>query len=155
MKWTIHELMKLENVDNTFEETLDFTDYLENTDIIGISPVKVRGDFEIYDQNEFVFYMDIDCTLILACAITLDDVEYPIHLTVEETFSITPNKDFHSIEGITIDLLPIIWSNIILEKPMRVVRENAYEDFAEDLIEIDEDEDQINEAFLNLKDFKN
>ena len=64
------------------------------------------------------------------------------------------NEDFHIIEGITVDLLPIIWSNIVLEKPMRVLSENAYDDFSENNIELEADENEKN-AFSKLKNFKN
>jgi uncharacterized protein len=153
MKWTIQELIKRVNTDNTFDFVVDFSDQLDNTDILGISDVSVSGDFEIYDNTEFVFYMDIECTLTLACAITLDEVEYKMDFSTEETFSTVKNDDFNYIEGITIDLLPIIWSNIILEKPMRVISENATNDFEKDNVEIDTE--NSNNAFAKLKDFKN
>lgn len=154
MKWTIQELIKLENQDNTFEDDLDFSEYIEKTDIIRMSKVHVEGDFEIYNQEEFIFYIDITCTLVLPCAITLEEVEYEMDFSVEETLSTVQNDDFHMIDGITIDLLPIIWSNIILEKPMRVLSKNAYENFEVDNIEYEADE-EINKAFSKLKNFKN
>lgn len=150
MKWTIHELIKNQKADNTFEETLDLSSYIDNTDIVRISPVEVSGDYEIYDNEEFVFYISIRCTLIMQCAITLKEVEYPMDLEVEEVFTTYKDDETTKIEGITIDLLPIIWSNILLEKPMRVVSENAYDevDFENDTFE---DEEVINEAFASLK----
>lgn len=153
MKWTIQELKKRVNYDNTFSDTIDFTDYLDNTDIIKISPVSVEGDFEIYDDQEYVFYMDIKCTITLACAITLKDVEISLDFTAEETFSTVKSDDFNYIDGITIDLLPIIWSNIILEKPMRVIHEDADRNFEKDNVEIETE--NINPAFSKLKDFNN
>ena len=151
MKWTIHELIKNLNQDNTFEATLDFSDRIENTDILKISDVSVSGDFEIYDQMEYVFYIDIQVTLTMACAITLDPVDIELDFTTEEVFTADKNDEFNTIDGITIDLLPIIWSNIILEKPMRVVSENADEFTGDDNIEVDD----VNDAFSKLKDFKN
>ena len=58
------------------------------------------------------------------------------------------------LDGITIDLLPIIWSNIVLEKPMRILSENAYDNFSENNIELEADENEKN-AFSKLKNFKN
>ena len=154
MKWTIHELIRIYNQDNTFEGDIDFSDWIEKTDIIRISKCHVEGDFEIYNNDEYVFYMDIVCTLTLPCAITLQEVDYEIDISVEETLSTVKNEDFHIIEGITVDLLPIIWSNIVLEKPMRVLSENAYDDFSENNIELEADENEEN-AFSKLKNFKN
>jgi uncharacterized protein len=154
MRWTIQELVKQYNTDNTFEETIDFSEVIKDTDILKISPVEVKGDYEIYDDNqEFVFYMEIKCTLTMACAITLKEVEVELDFDVEETFTTYKTEEFNTIEGITIDLLPILWSNIILEKPMRVVSPDATSDFEQDNIEFEDE--NINNAFAKLKDFKN
>jgi uncharacterized protein len=96
-----------------------------------------------------VFYLDIKCTLVLPCAVSLDEVEYLIDLSVEEVFTEHKSDDSNIIEGITIDLLPIIWSNILLEKPMRVLSENAYEKVNFENTEFEEEE--LENAFANLK----
>lgn len=153
MKWTIQELIKLQNFDNTFKDVLDFSSYLDNSDIINISPVEVEGDFEIYDNSIFEFYIEIKCTLTQACAITLEDVSYELNITVEETFSVNKSEKYILIDGITIDLLPIIWSNILLEKPMRVLSENAYKNHQSEITKFDDDEG-VNQAFANLKNYK-
>ena len=59
MKWTIHELIRIYNQDNTFNGDIDFSDWIENTDIIRISNCHIEGDFEIENNDEFVFYMDL------------------------------------------------------------------------------------------------
>ena len=153
MKWTVQELIKLQNIDNKFEGILDYSSYLDKTDIIKISPVEVKGDFEIYDSSLFEFYIEIKCTLTLACAITLEEVLYEVDIVAEETFSSEKSEEYNPIEGITIDLLPIIWSNIILEKPMRVLSKNAYDKLETEIIELDEDK-SINNAFADLTKYK-
>ncbi len=153
MKWTIHELTKLRNINNEFNEVVDLTSYIDNTDIISISPVVVSGSFEIYDNSLYEFYIDIKCTLTLACAITLEKVLYEMDIQVEEVFTSDVNDEYNTIKGITIDLLPIIWSNIILEKPMRVLSKNAYKNYNSETTDLTEDE-RINKAFADLKNYK-
>lgn len=152
MKWTIHELIKNHTTNNKFEFVLDFSDKIENTDILAISKVDVYGDYDVYDSSEFIFNINIKCALTLQCAITLKEVPFKIDIEVEEVFSLERDENSNTIEGITIDLLPIIWSNIILEMPMRVVSEDAYENFELDNTEFEEDE--IENAFSNLKNYK-
>lgn len=152
MKWTIHELIKKQATNNTFKAIIDFSEDIKDTDILAITPVEVSGDYEVFDNSEFVFYIDIKCTLTLQCAITLKEVPFEIDLQVEEVFSLDEDEESNTIEGITIDLLPIIWSNIILEMPMRVVSENAYDNFELNNTEFDDDE--IENAFSNLKNLK-
>jgi uncharacterized protein len=151
MKWTTHELIKLESQNFEINETIDLTEYIHDTDIIKISPVHVTGEFEIEDRDEFIFYLTIECTLTLPCALTLKEVEYVIDIDTEDVFSFKPNDDSHIIDGITIDLSPIIWSNIILEKPMRVLSENAYDeiDFQNEDFEIDDKKN----TFASLKNY--
>ena len=105
----------------------------------------------MYDGEEFVFYLNIECILKLQCALTLKEMDYHMILDVEETFTSYKSEDNNIIEGITIDLLPIIWSNIILEKPMRVVSENAYNEI--DYETAEESADEKENAFANLKNF--
>ena len=151
MKWTIHELIKKHATNNNFKAVIDFTEDIKGTDILAISPVEVSGDYEVYDSSEFIFYIDIKCTLTLECAITLKEVPYEIDLQVEEVFSLDEDEESNTIEGITIDLSPIIWSNIILEKPLRVLSENAYDeiDFQNEDFEIDDKENM----FASLKNY--
>ena len=153
MKWTIHELTKLQNINNEFSEVLDLSSYLENSDILKISPVEVSGSFEIYDNSLYEFDIDIKCTLTLACAISLEEVPYEMDIQVEEVFTSDVNDEYNTIKGITIDLSPIIWSNIILEKPMRILSKNAYENYNPKTPDSTDDE-RINKAFADLKNYK-
>lgn len=154
MKWTTQELIRQYRTKNTFEETIDFNDKIDLfDDILGISKVEIDGEYEIYDNEEFVFYMNIKCELLLACAITLKEVPFKIDIEVEEVFSTYQDNNNHFIEGITVDLLPIVWSNIILEKPMRILSENAYENYEEKPALVAE-EDSENNAFASLKQYR-
>ena len=95
---------------------------LENTDIKKISKVKVKGN--IYPEgNNFSVNLNIKCILTLVCSISLKDVEYNIDINVNEI--IGENDDIleenNKIINNSIDLIPIIWQNIILEVPLKVV----------------------------------
>ncbi|MCF7926823.1 MAG: YceD family protein [Candidatus Izimaplasma sp.] len=151
MKWTIQQLVRLEHIDNKIDETLDFSEQALGTDIEKITPVHVTGRFETFDSEEFIFYLTIDCTLTLLCARTLKPVKYPIHLEVEEAFTTYKHEETHLIDGITIDLLPKIWSNILLEKPMRVISEEAPDEMDYDNTYFEPEED-INPAFAELEE---
>jgi len=148
MKWTIQELIRNAKSNNEISADVDLSSYVNGIEVLDISVVHVEGEYEVYDNNEFVFYLDIDCTLTLPCAITLKPVKYPMHVETEESFTTFKDDDPHHIEGITIDLLPIIWSNILLEMPMRVVSEGAYDEvsFENDDIELEKDN-----VFASLK----
>ncbi len=103
------------------EVTID-DKFLENTDIKKISKVKVKGS--IYSEGtNFSVNLNIKCTLTLSCSISLKDVEYNIDIDIDEI--IGENDDIleenNKIINKSIDLIPIIWQNIILEVPLKVV----------------------------------
>ena len=103
------------------EVTID-DKFLENIDIKKISKVKVKGN--IYPEgSNFSVNLNIKCILTLVCSISLKDVEYNIDINVNEI--IGENDDIleenNKIINNSIDLIPIIWQNIILEVPLKVV----------------------------------
>jgi uncharacterized protein len=151
MKWTLPELRKKQYSENTFKEVLDLSAFIdENDDILAISPVTVDGEFEVEDNTYYHFDMTIKATLTVACAITLEPVEVPLDFDITETFTEDERDEYRQIEGITIDLLPIIWSNIYLEKPLRVVSKDAT--FRSD--KQSEKKDNVNPAFKDLEKYK-
>ena len=98
--------------------------YLENTDIKDISKVNVKGDITSY-QNQYELNLNIKCTLILTCSISLKDVKYDINIDVNEVIGEDSDsvdiEENNKIINNTIDLIPIIWQNIILEVPLKVI----------------------------------
>ena len=98
--------------------------YLENTDIKDISKVKVNGSIKPYESN-FEINMNIKCTLTLICSISLKDVKYNIDINVNEVIGESNDdvefEENNKIINNTIDLIPIIWQNIILEVPLKVI----------------------------------
>lgn len=74
--------------------------------------------------------------MVLPCAITLEDVDYPFKINSSETFLLTGAEEgeaargefVHGIEEERIDLVPYLVEAIMVEKPMRVVSEKAKAD---------------------------
>jgi len=154
MKWTLAQLKKKVHQDNTFQSTLDLKEFIpEDEDILDVKPVVVDGTFYIEDDEHYHFDIRIQTTLIVACSRSLKPVELPLDFRVGETFSDDENDEFRQIDGLTIDLLPVIWSNIYLEKPMRVIHPDAL-DMAFDEKKSSDEETPINPKFEKLKDYK-
>ncbi len=144
MKWTVHQLRKLANSDNTFAYVTDLSDSIgESTpDLFGIGPVSISGTFMVANNdNEYRFSIDVSCELVMACAITLEEILVPLAFTTELVFARKLDDDDQlPIEGITIDLDPYVFAEILVEKPMRVVKDGAYEGYIEDIVSLDDDE---------------
>ena len=96
--------------------------YLEGSDIKDISTVHVTGDISPFNDN-FEVNLNIKCTLVLVGSISLNDVNYDIDINISEIIGENSVKfeENNKIINNSIDLIPIIWQNIILEVPLKVV----------------------------------
>ncbi len=147
MKWSIQQLNKIQNFPFSFSDTIDFKDYIKNvSDMIDISPVLVTGQIFKIDDVTFRLVYHMEAPLILECALTLRPVNYLLVKDYDEVYSTKDSDDFFIIEKNTIDLNEIIWTNILIEKPINVTLPNAYEILQEegivldDTLELDDDE---------------
>ena len=61
--------------------------------------------------------------MVLTCAVSLEDVDYDFNIDVNE--NIEKIEDFEKNNSNLLDITSIIWENIVLEIPLRVVKENA------------------------------
>ena len=129
-----------------------------NDDIRNISKVKIFG--EIIEEGEsYLVNLNIKCDLTLICSVSLKDVLYPVDVNIEEIISENGEniEFFDKIINNSIDLVPIIWQNILLEVPIRVVspdikEENIYGDGWK-FVTTEEENKEIDPRLSKLKDF--
>ena len=146
MKWAIAQLIKRGTEVFEIDELVDFNNVLKPSDEIRkLSKVKVTGTGQLQGKK-VVFKLQIEGIMTLPCALTLDDVEYAYHVDTTEVFvfdneSYQEGDDEHLVTGTTVELAPAIWQNIILQKPLRVVKEGAYEELKKQGIEFESEED--------------
>ncbi|OEH93937.1 YceD family protein [Bacillus solimangrovi] len=131
MKWHVSELNKYRKEGFTFNKTVDVSDLKEfNAEVREVSPVHVTGEVH-FAGAKAIFTMQIKGELILPCARSLADVNYPFEIEAREIFSLNSesysedtDEDIHEIDGEVLDLTPIIRENILLEIPMQVFSDN-------------------------------
>ena len=148
----------------SFDENININkDYLNGTDIKDISSIKVRGSI-IPSEEVFELNMNIKCTLTLVCSISLKDVKYDIDIDVNdligESNEYVEIEENNKIINNTIDLIPIIWQNIILEVPLKVISpdvkiENLQGDGWKFVTDEKVDNKDIDPRLEKLKDFLN
>ncbi|MBR2891584.1 MAG: DUF177 domain-containing protein [Bacilli bacterium] len=149
MKWSLQQLQKLYKPSNIFEIEYNFDDYLDElknsgseTDILEVQTAKAIVSIVKLDMETFKFDYHITANLLIACALTLEPVPYSLDFQVSETYSTDLSEEddeIFPIEGNTIDTKAIVWSNILLNIPIRVVRDDAYEILKKRNIVLDED----------------
>ena len=135
----------------SFDEELTFpSDMLEKSDIIDIEDARVVGDIFFDASNELTIRCNVSGKMILEDSISLDNVEYPFSIDIDENIEENLEKAENSI-----DILPILWQNIVLEVPLRFTKVNDLSKYNGDgwkLISEEEASSTSNHPFLELKE---
>ena len=126
-----YDLIRLNNnIDKFIEvnETYSFTqDEIKGTDLLKLDDVKIEGEITKNSLGNIELNLDVEGVMVLACAITLKPVNYPFSIQISgelEELMENFDKNERNFQN-SIDILPIIWENILMEIPMRVVSEEA------------------------------
>jgi len=142
MKWSLQQLQKINSFPYSFDTKFDFhKNILGSETIYDIDETHVYGKIFRIDENTYQFDFHIQVKLIMACSLTLEDVDYVIDQDFSEVHSTIKNDDYFPIEKNTIDLEEMVWGNIVLSLPIRIVRSDAYEILKARGIEVLTDED--------------
>lgn len=133
LKWSKRELLNLQGKRLAIDEQIVFADdvFKQNLRLRNLQKVHVTGDLYYDHHSDFVTCeLQISGTMVLPCAITNEDVDYPFDLQVEESFAfhkVDEGEDVHETKGDTLELMPIIFQHIMLEIPLKVVKPDLKE----------------------------
>lgn len=143
----------------TFDQEVQIPDeLLKQSDLLDLKQVHVTGRLYLDAMGEFALSMKIDGIMVLPCAITLKPVDVPFETSVDDSLENLCEEMDETLKNSenSIDILPIIWENILLEIPMRVISEGA-EDLSLhgdgwELITEDKPKQEMNPELEKLKD---
>ena len=130
-------------------------DYLKNTDMRDISPVKVTG-YVSNNEEEYELNINVSGEMILPCARTLKDVKYPFSIDIIEPIGENNENSLEIVQN-SIDIFPIIWKYILMDVPLRVLHPDAKDFHIEGegwhLITEDDKKEVIDPRLAKLKDY--
>ena len=119
-----NNIVKSIEVNETYSFTLE---ELKGTDLLKLDDVKIEGEIFKNSLGNIELNVGVEGVMVLPCAITLKPVNYPFSIEISgeidelmENFE-EKERNFQN----SIDILPIIWENILMEIPMRVVSEET------------------------------
>lgn len=120
MKIDLRKLYSLASVD--VDGTITFPEErLKSAGIIRLEDVSVHGKAIINYEDEIELDLDLSGKMYLPCAISLEEVEVPFTTKIEEIIGENNiNNNFY------LDLSDILWENIVLEIPIKVVKEGVH-----------------------------
>ena len=131
MKMAIQQLQKHRKDGMPIDEIVNLDAVKKrNSDIREVSPMQVTGHCTIGSQ-QITCKLRLKGMLILPCARTWEDVEFPIDIESVEIFSWSEkdegSKDdnVHFVAAETIDLQPVLEELVLLEIPIQVFKDDA------------------------------
>ncbi len=130
MNIDITELINGSKKEIEINDTISFDKELcDKAGIIDFKTVSLIGSIYIDSLNLYHLDIDVNGVMVLPCSITLKPVDYEFSFKIKEEYeeaelsNMTNDKKFEN----TIDILPIIWENIVLEIPLKVLSSDAYD----------------------------
>lgn len=96
------------------------SEYYEKMGVKSMEKVHISGSALINYENNIELNLKLEGVFIIPCQISFEDVECPFTTLVEEEILENNLKD-----EFYLDLLDILWENIVLEIPMKVVKEGV------------------------------
>jgi uncharacterized protein len=118
----INKLLNYSTDEVSFDKKITIDEsYLKTTEIRHLSELNVVGRIKREVEEIISLEIFVEGEMILPCSVSLVDVPYPFNLTMYEVIDSEINGEYLKIEKNSIDILPLIWQNIVLEIPLKVL----------------------------------
>ncbi len=121
------DLTRLNNdIDKSIDVNIDYKfnkEELEGTDLLECD-THVEGKIYKNSLKQIMLDLSVEGDMVIPCAITLKPTKYPYKTEIKGSLIefLNENDDFFTN---LLDIFPIIWENILMEIPMRVVSPEA------------------------------
>lgn len=124
LKFDLTELLSGEIDQIDISDKISFEkESLNDAGMLDLSEIEVTG--MIRNEGTPVLYLKLIGDMTVPCSITLKPVKHPFEIEVEDQLSFDKKDEYLTIVKNTIDILPIIWQNIVLEIPLKVVSDDC------------------------------
>ena len=117
------DLNKLNVSDILIDDSLIIDGELyKNTSIKELKPVNIKGKIFYNISDEIELDLDVEGIMVLEDSITLDPIDYPYSFHINEIISSENEeiKEYYQNSKNTLDIMPILWQNIVLEVPISI-----------------------------------
>ena len=113
------------------DESLEFSEeILKNTEIKRLENIKAKGELTRIENSTYHITLNITGNMVLLCARSLEEVDYNLNIFIDKNIGEEETEEEKQvILQNSLDIFGIVWENIVLEVPLRVIKENA--DFLE------------------------
>ena len=121
---------------------------IDNSSIIRLDKIRFKGEVFKNLSEEFMLKGVLQGIMYLEDSISLDEVKYPFNIEIEESIEEILENNQNSI-----DIIPILWQNTVLEVPLRYTEVEDFSSYSGDGWRlISEEKVNTNNPFLELKE---
>lgn len=126
MNWSKNELINLKDKNFTFSTKLEFhpDEFSNYHNLNSLKDINVVGK-AYFEDTLLTLTLNLDVTgiMLVPCAITLKEIEYPFEIKSEESISFIEDigENIQYNAGEIIELKPIVKQIIVAEVPFKVV----------------------------------
>lgn len=128
---------------------------LKKTDIISLDNISVKGYITSNSIDDYDLDVNVDGIMVLPSSLTLEPTDYKFSIKIEGNIDELLKEINETLKKNqnTIDILPIIWENILMEIPIKVVSDDISDVKTKgDGWELITDEEVVNPSLAKLKD---
>ncbi|MBQ7240200.1 MAG: hypothetical protein IJS56_02065 [Bacilli bacterium] len=113
------------NMNNRVEidSDVNFPEDYDMGDIKSLKNVHVNGVLSIGEDDELDYNLEISGTMVLEDSITLEETEYSFLSDAED--SAGNYEKYLNKNRNLLDILPILWENIVSEVPIQIKKEGS------------------------------
>lgn len=110
-----------------FDEDFTFDkETLEGTDIVRLENIKAKGVVSRIESETYRVEANITGNMVMLCARSLEEVDCPLDIMIDQNyFEEASIEEKQVIFENRLDIFSIVWENIVLEVPLRVIKEDA------------------------------
>lgn len=127
MKIDLKKLYNNSKIDIDEDFIVDRNIY-QNKDIVDLKDMHVTGTIFYNTLDNLEFRLIVTGELTLKDSVTLENILYPVNIEIEEEYSLEDKyfEEYYEKEQNILDIMTILWENIVLEVPMRLTTTEDY-----------------------------
>ena len=118
MKIDLNTLSYKEKI-NLNEDITIPENYYQDSNILGLDKIHVTGFIRQNEIDEIIINLKVTGIMFLPDSITLEKIPYNLDFLIDEVMS---HDDFKQN---TLDIIELLWQNIVLEVPIRYTQSDA------------------------------
>lgn len=126
----ISSILNGSSISTTFEGTVTFKE--EDVNKIAVRSIEnctVKGTVTKMEDDVYSLNYTLHGTMILSDALTLEELPYKFKISDENDYEI---GNYLKISENLLDIYEVLWENVVLEVPLRVVKDETHKELEGD-----------------------